>query len=244
MDVRRKVLLDLFAAPSTLLPLVGGVGVLVYSWATGGSSALNWIGLAGILGGVGMAASRLVFGLERITNNAYQYLHTQQRRKQEEALDRLDNQLRRDRDPRTQECLRQLRELYGRFVDDVENDKINRNTHEILEVVEELFRSSVSQLEASYQLWQTSRTLGKEAKEKMLTRRDQVVEEVLATTGHLGTTIEQFFAFTREKNDDNLGRLQQELDEAIRVARRTEQRMASWQHDSMADKSYSTTEFD
>jgi len=249
MDVRRKVLLDLFAAPSTLLPVVGGVGVLVLSWAIGGGPVLKMLGLAGILGGLGRAASRLIFGLEGITNNAYQYIHTQQRHGQEKALDRLDNRLRRDRDPRTQECLRQLRDLYGKFVGNVENGnvesgKINRSTHEILEVVEELFRNSVSQLEASYQLWQDSRTLGKAAKEKMLAQRDQVVEEVLDTIGHLDTTVQRFFAFTRKKNEDNLGRLQEELDEAIRVARRTEERMASWDNDLTADKqSYSKTEF-
>ncbi|MEE8450823.1 MAG: hypothetical protein V3R99_02880 [Thermoguttaceae bacterium] len=244
MDVRRKVLLDLFASPSTLLPIVGGVSALILSWAIDGGPALSMLGLAGLLGGMGWFATRLIFGLEDITSNAYEFLHEQQRHKQEEALDDLDNRLRKDRDPRTQESLRQLRELYGKFVGDVQSGKINRSTHEILEIVEELFRTSVAQLEVSYQLWQTSRTLGKEAKQKMLAQRDEVVEEVVDTIRHLGTTIEQFFAFTRKKNKDNLGRLREELDEAIRVARRTEERMASWENDPQADKPYSTTEFE
>ena len=244
MDVRRKVLLDLFASPATLLPTVGGLSALILSWAIEGPASLSMLGLAGILGGMGWFATRLILGLEEITSSAYEFVHAQQREKQEEALDSLDNRLRRDRDPRTQESLRQLRELFGKFADDVEAGKINRRTHEILEIVEELFRTSVSQLEVSYQLWQTSRGLSGEAKQKMLAQRDEVVAEVVDTAGHLSTTIEQFFAFTQKKNKDNLGRLREELDEAIQVARRTEQRMASWENDPQADRLDGKTEFE
>ena len=53
MDVRKKVLLDLFASPGTLLPVVGGFSSLILSWAAGGVSLLNFLGIAGILGGLG-----------------------------------------------------------------------------------------------------------------------------------------------------------------------------------------------
>ena len=239
MDVRRKVLLDLFASPSTLLPTVGGLSVLILSWAIDGPAAMNMVGLAGILGGMGWFATRLILGLKEITSEAYEFVQAQQRQKQEEALDDLDGRLRRDRDPRTQQCLRQLRDLYGRFVEDVKSGKINRSTHEIVEIVEELFRTSVTQLELSYKLWQTARKLTGDAKEKVIQQREEAVAEVDDTIRHLGTTIEQFFSFTRKKNKDNLGRLRNELDEAMRVARRTEERMASWD-----DKPYTETEFE
>lgn len=239
MDVRRKVLLDLFASPSTLLPIVGGLSTLILSWAFGGSTALNLLGVAGILGGMGWFATRLILGLEDITSKAYEFVHNQQQQKQEEALDDLDGRLRRDRDPRTQGCLRQLRDLYGRFVEDVKSGKINRGTHEILEIVEELFRTSVAQLESSYQLWQTARKLTGDAKNEVLRQREEAVTEVDDTIRHLGKTIEQFLSFTRKKNKDNLGRLRNDLDEAMRVARRTEERMASWD-----DKPYTETEFE
>ena len=41
MDVRRKVLLDLFASPGTLLPTVGGLSALILSWAIDGGSSLS-----------------------------------------------------------------------------------------------------------------------------------------------------------------------------------------------------------
>ena len=72
-DVRRKVLLDIFAAPGVLLPLAGGLTALIASWAVGGNPALNFGGIAGILGGVGIMASRLILKLDRITQEAYDY---------------------------------------------------------------------------------------------------------------------------------------------------------------------------
>ena len=232
MDVRKKVLLDLFASPSTLLPIAGGLSALILSWAMEGVAAMNVVGLVGILGGVGWFATRLIFKLEEITNNAYKYLHRQEMKKQEEALDDLDKKLAKDRNPRTQECLRELRRLYGTFVQDDQSGKINRSTHEILEIVEELFRASVAQLRVSYDLWERARNMTGDSKENTLQERDQVVREVVDTIQHLDRTIKQFASFSVKENQDKLSRLRGELDEAMRVARRTDERLAAWDQET------------
>ena len=229
MDVRKKVLLDLFASPGTLLPTVGGLSALILSWAMDGGAALNFIGLAGILGGVGWFVTRLILDLENITNRAYDYVHAQKVKQQEESLDELDARLRKDRDPRTEECLRRLRDLYGTFVEDVRSGKITRGTQEVTEIVDELFRTCVGQLELSYQLWQTAVKTSGPPRDKALQDRNEVVEEVIEAVRQLDKTIQQFLSFTKKKNQEDLGRLRGELDEALRVARRTEERMASWE---------------
>lgn len=228
MDVRKRVLLDLFAAPSTLLPIVGGLSTLVLSWAIDGGARLNFVGLAGILAGVGIFATRLILGLEKIAEKAYEYLHTQQLEEQQKALDELDEKLKRDRDPRTQESLRHLRHLYDALVADLRDGKIKRNTHEILKIVEELFRASVAQLERSYRLWRAARRLSGDSKEQKLREREEVIREVVEATEHLDKTIQQFRALSAKRGRKELSRLREELDEAIRVARRTEERLAEW----------------
>jgi len=210
---------------------------LAVSWSIGGQATLQWLAAAGILGGLGWAAARLVFRLEEITNRAYQFVHAQHRREQEESPDRLDNRLRRDRDPRTQECLRQLREIHAGFVQGVEAGRIDRATHEILDTVEELFRASAARLEASYQLWQTSRRLMDEPKRKMLQQRDDLVAEVLDTIDHLRSMTQRCIAVTIERDNDQIERLQAELEENIEVARRTEQRIASWENGAGVERS-------
>jgi len=238
MDVRKKVFLDLFAAPSTLLPLVGGLSLLIGGWALEAGAAVGFLGLVGVLAGLGMAASRLIFGLEDITNRAYEYLHDQEWKKQEKALDKLDHKLVRDRDPRTQGALRQVRHLYTSLVEDVKTGKITRNTHEILKNVEGLFRACVAQLERSYKLWSTARSLPADARGRMLQQREQVVREVVSSVEHLDRTIEQLRGLTAGTDEQDLGQLRNELDEAIEVARRTEERLASWDKQHYAEKEY------
>jgi hypothetical protein len=62
--VKRKIYLDLFAAPVTLVPLVGGLTALMAAWALGGHGLLTFLGISSVLAGIGMFASRLIFGLE------------------------------------------------------------------------------------------------------------------------------------------------------------------------------------
>ena len=113
--VRRKVWLDIFAAPTTLFPVVGGLTALMASWAIGGNSTLNIAGIAGVLGGIGILASRLILGLDKLTQDAYDYFVDRQRAEQEHSLEELDDKLVKDRDSRTQNCLRELRHLYSRL---------------------------------------------------------------------------------------------------------------------------------
>lgn len=237
MDVRKKVLLDLFASPGTLLPIVGGFSSLILSWAVGGASLLNFLGIAGILGGLGALVTRLIFRLQAIANDAYEYVHSQELQRQEQALDELDRKLTRDGDSRTQGSLRKLRDLYETFVEDVKSGKVAGNTQNICETVEELFRACVAQFEHSYQLWMTAKKLSGDAKQRILQEREEVVQEVIETFRHLEGTVGQFHCFTTKTHRGDLTRLREELDEAMRVARRTEERMASWNH-----KAYVETE--
>ncbi len=239
MDVRKKVLLDLFATPGTLLPLVGGLSLLIGSWAFGGGAAVGFLGVLGVLAGLGVSATRLIWNLEDVTRDAYEYVHAQQVKKQERKLDQLDKKLRRDRDPRTQNSLRDLRRLYRSFAEDVAGGKIARSSHEVLEIIDELFRTCVAQLERSYDLWQTARRGSGEDREKALQEREQVIQEVIDTVRHVQSTVEQFRGFAAKRSEDNLGRLRQELDKAMQVARRTEERMASWDQ-----KTYTEAEFE
>ena len=88
-EVKRKVYLDLFASPMTLLPFVGGATALLGSWAIGGVSLLTFGGIAGMVIGAGVFASRLIFGLDKLTERAYQYSQDQQQQMQLKSLQQL-----------------------------------------------------------------------------------------------------------------------------------------------------------
>lgn len=239
MDVRFKILRDLLSARSTKLPLVGGLALLVGGWVVGAGATVGYLGLAGILGGLGLAALRLVFGLKGITDNAYEYARAQQWKRQEKALNRLDRKLIRDRDRRTQDSLRRVRVLYATLVEDVRAGRIVSNSDEILEKVERLFQACVGQLERSFKLWKGARNVRGDARERLLEQREAVVQEVLRSVEHLEQQVSRLRDLSADSGEQDLIRLRDELDTAIDVARRTEQRLASWEK-----RPYEETEFE
>ncbi|MDA1051982.1 MAG: hypothetical protein O3C40_16065 [Planctomycetota bacterium] len=225
--VKKKVLLDLFGSPGTVLPIVAGMSAWMLSWAVDGSMLLNLGGLVGVLGGVGFLATRLIFGLEKITENAFQYLNDQRREAQEQALDLLEVRLRGDEDPRTQTYLRDLRTLYTDFQDDLRSGRVAGAARTVLEQVEKLFQAAVKHLEHSYHLWVTAGRMSDDARQALLEERERVVQEVQETVEHLSKTIEQFHSFRVKASEAELAKLREELDETMQVARRAEARLES-----------------
>lgn len=223
-EVRRKVLLDIFATPGTLLPIAGGLTALMASWATGGQPILSFAGVAGVLTGLGVFASRMVLGLEKITQNAYDHVVDQQRRAQQESLEKLHERLVSDQDPRTQNCLRDLRHLYSRLKEKADKDRVTPAAYGVIEGVDKLFKSCIRQLDHSADLWETARGLKGPSRQALLRQRDDVVTEVCDAVTHLGETVERFHAMTAGENRTNLSQMRRELDESMRVAREVERR--------------------
>lgn len=233
--VRRKVWLDIFAAPTTLFPVAGGLTALMASWAIGGNSTLNFAGIAGVLGGIGILASRLILGLDKLTQDAYDYFVERQRSEQEHSLELLDEQLVKDRDSRTQNCLRELRHLYSRLKTKVDSGRITPGAYDVIEGIDNMFQACVKQLGHSLELWETAKTMRGPARETILQQRDELVEEICSTVIHLGKTVEQFHLVTTQKNREDLARLREELDESLEIARRVEERKSELGEDRQYD---------
>lgn len=225
-DVQKKVLLDIFAAPISLFPVVGGVTSLLLGWGFS-SSILVAAGAIAILAGLGVLGTRLVFGLENLTNKACEHLHNQKAQDQQNRLDDLEENLKKDRDPRTQALLCDLRGIHETFVADIESGKIARATREVVEIVDGLFQACVANLEQSYAIYRANKGRKRQDNDE----RDAIVQEVADTVDRLRTTVTQFRAIEKKKQKKDVSRLMGDLDRALEVARATENRMASWDDD-------------
>ncbi len=113
--VKRKVISELFFAPSVVLPIVAGISAGLLSWAGGGVNYLSAAAMLGVLGGIGWMATRIIFKVEEITDAAMKLHESQRKQATEEELDELERQLRQDGDPRTQDYLTLLRSLRDDF---------------------------------------------------------------------------------------------------------------------------------
>ena len=231
-DVKKKVLLDLFASPWTLIPMVGGMSAWLLSWGLDGSTTLNLIGLGGILVGAGIQASRLIFGLEDLTRKAHGYLTEKQKQERDGRLDRLATELRQDDDPRSEECLLRLRKLYATL----EEETPTGNAILLREKVDKLFHAAIRQLERSFQLWEKAKRLPGPTKRPLLEERKKAIDEVVLTVNHLTRTVEQYHAFQIKDSDDELAKLRDELDRTLEIARRADERIDAIDIGSARDK--------
>ncbi len=230
---RKKVLLDLVTHALVLVPGVFGLSCLVLSWALArGVGMLSFLGVAGLLASVGALASRWILKSDDIIKKTFEDLQAEALREQDKALDELDRKLRKDRDSRTQASLRELREIYEEFKHQGAwaSNLGAKQAFDLANKVEELFRGSIRALERSLELWEASRRMRtKESKQRVLRRRDEIVEDVQESVHQLAHTIDgvQTLALGGQRTSEDLSRVRAELDESLAVARRVEERMQS-----------------
>lgn len=91
-DIRKKVFLDVFVSKATLLPVVAGGTVGLLSIAAD-APMLALGGFAAVMVGVGICATKLIFGLEKVTENAFSYLQEQKKVELNVSLDKLEEEL-------------------------------------------------------------------------------------------------------------------------------------------------------
>ena len=223
-SLKKKVLLDLFVSPWTVVPIVGGLSAFLVSWGLDGVTALNIAGLCGLLVGSGIQATRLIFGIEQLTENAQQYLREQEEAEETARLDALSRKLLRDGDARTQKCLKTLRVLHADFRRQAEADG-SPTTLAVRAKVDELTEASVAQLERAYDLWEKARKLPKSTARPLLERRKEAVDEVVHTIEHLVETIAAYHDSRTKRDAEGLARLRGELDQTLEMARRAEARI-------------------
>ena len=223
--VKRKVISELFFAPSVLLPIVGGVSAALLSWAMGGNGSLTMAAAAGILGGLGWMMTRIIFKVESITEDAMRFEQEQAIKGENAQLDQLMQHLAADHDERTQDYLILLRSLRDDFQVHTSQPGVQMRSAKIREQVGAIFNAAVEQLGNSYKLWQLSENLGGDARRKVLANREQVLHEVSTTVDRLQVAVTQIKEMIRQDKKVDLASMREELEATMRIARRTEEKM-------------------
>ena len=224
-QVRNRVLREIFLAPSVVLPIVGGLSSLLLSWAADGVGWLTIAGLAGVLGGVGWMATRAIFKTESITAETIEKLRGQEIAAEEARLDQLDRLMSQDNDDRDQDLLRTLRVQRAQFHQIASQPGVVIRSQEILSQFEELYRASVNNLYESYRLLMQSKPLGVNERRILLDERERLLKEIQVSVDFSFSALEQYRSFTKKTVGTDLSSLREELDESIKIAKRTEERL-------------------
>ena len=237
-SVKRKVISELFFAPSVVLPIVGGITAGLLSWAVGGNVYLTGSAMAGVLGGVGWMMTRMIYKVEDITEQAMQAQLDKQLEEENEELDQLGRKLRTDRDHRTQDYLTLLRSLRDEFEEAAGKPGNKFKSARIREQIGDVFGAAVDQLRQSFKLWELSENLVGDARQKVLGNRELVLKEIDETVNRLEATVHQFQELVKRDQNVDLASMREELDATMRVAKRTEERMKELEGKQVDYESY------
>ena len=228
--LRKRILREIFIAPSVVLPVVGGASAWLLSWAGGGNDWLNLAGLVGVLGGVGWFATRFIFQLDGISEKAMQDLAEEALQKEEKHLNELQKRLANDRDPRTEQYLILLRENRTDLERIARTPGIELRSLEIVKQARQLFWAASDQLDQSMKMYELAQKLNGAEKQGVLAQRERCLEEARESSEHLSDAIATFRQFADKTLERDMDTLQLELAESIRAAKRSEERMRELQN--------------
>lgn len=223
--VKRKVISELFFAPSVVLPIVGGISAGLLSWAGGGVNYLSAAAVLGVLGGLGWMATRIIFKVEEITEAAMKLYQSQRERATEAELDELVQQLRNDGDPRTQDYLTLLRSLREDFNRASSQPGVQGRSSQLRERIEDVFSGTVYQFRETLGMSELIRKLEGPARKKIVAEREQLVGEIIRTVDQLRATVREFEKIINTDKKADLTTLREELETSLLVAKRTEERL-------------------
>jgi hypothetical protein len=223
--VQKKVLSDIFLAPSVTLPVVAGLICWGLSWAAGGVGVLAVAGTVAVAGGLVWMVGRTFLQLDKITARAGKALQDQIRQQEDERIENLLRNLRLDRDFRTKDYVTILREARAEFEKLADQPSIQARSLPIVGQVRQLFWSAISELEQSYKLFELSDRLVGDQRTELIAQREELLKQVNASAEKLKSAVVQFRRLYNQDNDVDIAALQDDLDVSIKIAARTEARM-------------------
>lgn len=232
-DVRfwRKLAQHVVSLPSVGIPLALGTVTTGTSWMVGqGDGFLGFLGVTGILFGIGLGATKLILGFDELARSVLRELRSDQKKENNARLKDLQNELRKDQDQRTSQFVKQLRKLFLRmdkagFFDNTED---SADLLGISDRAKELYESSIASLRRSLLLWETANEMStQKGREDVLEIRETLLDEVGESLSHLGATLDRLkTSELRRETTINLAQIRDELEQGLEVARRVEERLA------------------
>ena len=227
----------LLASPWVVIPAGLGAASFLIGMAMGQPAGyFSFLGITGMLLGLGMAATRLLGGSADEGQGTSEDPHSAPGIASRAYLERLKRRIRDDDDPRTDRLFKDLTRLNERMtrLGVTESSGGSEAVVDIREKAVELYRCCLISLERTLVLHDAAEEMATtEARDRLLAEREQLLGEVGGSVAHLGATLDHLHTLQlkRHQSSEELTRMRQELEMGLEVAQRVEQRMESLQRE-------------
>lgn len=231
---RKRFILKLLSMPSSLVPMLAGLTDLIVLWGLNlKSGPAAFAGLASMLFGAGIFMTRLLIGNKKTIQSVLQSMQMDEIKRRERLLDDLDRRLSKDKDPRDEDLLRDLRSMIDLFQKggDMTDPLGGKITFDILTGVDRMFRECVLHLDKTLELKENAETMATKAlKKQLLIQREKMIRDIAQSITHLGKILSDITAHSSgldDLRDSDLSRIRAELDRNLAVARKVNERMGA-----------------
>jgi hypothetical protein len=220
-ELRKKILLDTFVTPTTVLSFTGGLSMLMLSLV--GQPLLGFLGFCSILFAIGIGAMNFFCRFDSISQNAIQQIERKKKEDRNADLDQLDLKLSSDRDPRDQMALRNLRSLYDSFSTDLQTGKVSLLAGaSIHQQIDEIFDFCVQRLRFQHELWLTSRKVEGQSRIDLMKQKSEVMDEIEASVKCVSEIMSETRLLGMKAKQGELTKLQDRLRLQLESAKETQ----------------------
>ena len=229
-EIKKRVLIKYASSPLTLVPALVGITTLVGSWAVDAVTGMTlFAGSAMLLISGGNFLTSIVAGSGSVEKQVVEEIREEENEVKEESIKTLKAILISDGDRRTEDALDDLIELVNILKNGNWSESINSVTiFDIMSKIDELYDGCINSLKKSFELWEVSQKLKSEkARENILTKREEIIEDVLESINKLGELHGNLVEFNRDSSEKNLVNLRKELDTNLEIAKNVESKMKS-----------------
>lgn len=224
-DLKKKILVEGLAHPAGLSMIAAGAS-MIFLGMIFGSFSLSVMGFLSTVLGVGIGITNLVCRFDSIKKNILTEQAKQIQMDRNRKLDDLEKRLTKDKDPRDQRYLREIRRLYNSLVWDTLRGKIDTiHIDTLLPRIEELFESCIKELEYSYRLWEMQRSVKGDAKRRLQEERDSVIASVGKIVDNFSEAVTAVMLLG-VKRGQSPQEIAAKLDNDLVIAKRVDQRLA------------------
>ena len=227
-DLKTKIALDVLVTPYTIVP--GGIGLSLLMLSMIMGATVGFIGFCSCLFGLGALIYNFVFNFENISKRAARDWAMKLKKEKNERLDSLDRRLVKDRDPRDQTALRDMRVMYDEFQKDIEGGRISRSvTAEMLAQVDEIFDACVHQLEQAFNIWRTmNNPISDKLRQQLSEQREEIISAVQESVANMALVINEIRLVRHQSDANELKALGRKLASHLETAKRVEERVSKF----------------